>query len=406
MGNSGAARINKNPACDEEAESPRNGTNMILQQTTFHATSSAVSDWPASAVERQILDEASFRQTIARERSRTDRSGQPFLLMLVELNGDPETQLLDSVQTALSCFVRETDVVGWYEKDAVIGILFTEVSSQNESATAPSLVVRVMEILRRTLTPRQISGLAVSCHAYPESSQAGACSEDRAAALFPDLCHREQHKKLQHAIKRAIDIAGSSLAILILAPVFAVTALLVKLSSRGPVIYRQQRLGQFGKPFNFLKFRSMRVDSDHAIHREFMKAVISGNHSGETSAGGGPVYKMTADPRITPIGRFLRKFSLDELPQFINVLRGEMSLVGPRPPIKYEYEHYQLWHRRRILIARPGITGLWQVEGRSRVSFDDMVRLDLEYVRKWSLWLDLKILIKTPAAVLMGDGAY
>jgi lipopolysaccharide/colanic/teichoic acid biosynthesis glycosyltransferase len=117
------------------------------------------------------------------------------------------------------------------------------------------------------------------------------------------------------------------------------------------------------------------------------------------------VYKLTADPRITPIGRFLRKTSLDELPQFFNVLKGEMSLVGPRPPVSYEFESYGLWHRQRLSSVKPGITGLWQVDGRSRVTFDEMVRLDIRYARSWSLWLDLKILVQTPRAVVSGIGA-
>jgi lipopolysaccharide/colanic/teichoic acid biosynthesis glycosyltransferase len=142
------------------------------------------------------------------------------------------------------------------------------------------------------------------------------------------------------------------------------------------------------------------VNSDPAIHKEYIRNLI-GNKVGDSGA-----YKIKNDPRVTPIGRFLRKSSLDELPQFINVLKGEMSLVGPRPPIPYEFESYALWHRRRILEAKPGITGLWQVDGRSRTTFDEMVRMDLRYIRNQSFWLDVKILLKTPFAVLSGDGAY
>ena len=150
----------------------------------------------------------------------------------------------------------------------------------------------------------------------------------------------------------------------------------------------------------------MYANNDLKIHQEFMKQVINGKHDGLASDGAKPVFKMTNDPRITRIGKFIRRTSLDELPQFINVLRGEMSLVGPRPPLAYEYEEYDPWHRRRVLEVKPGITGLWQVEGRSRVRFDDMVRLDLQYARGWSLWLDIQILLKTPRAVVFGDGAY
>jgi lipopolysaccharide/colanic/teichoic acid biosynthesis glycosyltransferase len=190
-----------------------------------------------------------------------------------------------------------------------------------------------------------------------------------------------------------------------LSPLYLLVALLVKLSSKGPVFFKQERLGQFGKPFTFLKFRSMYANNDRKIHQEFIKRVIKGEHDGKAEGGSESVYKMTNDPRITRIGRFLRRTSLDELPQFINVLRGEMSLVGPRPPIAYECEVYDIWHRRRVLEVRPGITGLWQVKGRSRVRFDDMVRLDLQYARTWSLWLDIWILWRTPGA-LFGNDAF
>jgi lipopolysaccharide/colanic/teichoic acid biosynthesis glycosyltransferase len=149
----------------------------------------------------------------------------------------------------------------------------------------------------------------------------------------------------------------------------------------------------------------MYYKSDPKIHQNYVKQFISGKQSAQ-SGGRKGIFKIQDDPRITPVGRFLRRTSLDELPQFLNVLKGEMSLVGPRPPIPYEIETYELWHRRRFLEVKPGITGLWQVEGRSRTRFDDMVRLDLKYARTWSPWLDIKILLRTPTAVFWGDGAF
>jgi len=192
----------------------------------------------------------------------------------------------------------------------------------------------------------------------------------------------------------------------VLSPVFAVIAVCVKLTSEGPIIFRQRRLGQFGKSFEFLKFRSMYANNDFTLHQTFIKDVIHGSYDGNAAGTSAPVYKMTDDPRITPLGRFLRRTSLDELPQFVNVLKGDMSLVGPRPPLAYEYQEYAVWHRRRILEAKPGLTGLWQVRGRSRVRFDDMVRLDLQYVRNWSLRLDVEILLQTPGAVLFGRDSF
>jgi len=151
----------------------------------------------------------------------------------------------------------------------------------------------------------------------------------------------------------------------------------------------------------------MECGSDARIHREYVKQYIAGEADvARVSHTQNVVYKIHSDPRITRVGKFLRKSSLDELPQFINVLRGDMSLVGPRPPIPYELEGYKIWHRRRVLESKPGITGLWQVNGRSRVKFDDMVRMDLQYAKTWSLWLDVKILLQTPTAVLFGAGAY
>jgi lipopolysaccharide/colanic/teichoic acid biosynthesis glycosyltransferase len=150
----------------------------------------------------------------------------------------------------------------------------------------------------------------------------------------------------------------------------------------------------------------MYVNSDSRIHQEYVTRFIVGeSDTQQTTASHTKIYKLTSDPRITPVGRILRTTSLDELPQFLNVLLGDMSLVGPRPPVTYEYERYDLWHKQRLLGVKPGITGLWQVDGRSRVKFEEMVRLDIRYARRWSLWLDIKILLQTPRAVVSGSGA-
>jgi lipopolysaccharide/colanic/teichoic acid biosynthesis glycosyltransferase len=171
-------------------------------------------------------------------------------------------------------------------------------------------------------------------------------------------------------------------------------------------LFRQQRIGRFGKSFTFLKFRSMYVNNDPTVHQEYVKNLIE-DAAEPVSSGrsGNGVYKLVNDKRITPVGRFLRRSSLDELPQFLNVLMGDMSLVGPRPPLPYELAAYQTWHRRRLLAVKPGITGLWQVTSRSTVKFDEMVRLDLRYASTWTPWLDFKILMRTPHAVIKGSGA-
>jgi lipopolysaccharide/colanic/teichoic acid biosynthesis glycosyltransferase len=223
--------------------------------------------------------------------------------------------------------------------------------------------------------------------------------------LYPDLQPQSARTKVALGVKRAIDIAGSSSLMLLLSPVLLTIALIIKLTSDGPVLFEQKRLGQFGEEFKCLKFRSMLLNCDSKIHQDYIQQFIAGKEAGQVSAVP-TVYKITNDPRITPIGRFLRKTSLDEFPQLWNVLRGEMSLVGPRPPVRYEFDIYDIWHRRRVFEVKPGITGLWQVSGRSRTRFDEMVRLDLRYCQSWSLWLDVKILLATPWAVFSGDGAY
>jgi len=207
-------------------------------------------------------------------------------------------------------------------------------------------------------------------------------------------------------LKRVGDVLAASVLLLLTAPLMAVIALLIKRSSPGPVLFVQERLGRDGKPFRFYKFRSMTHNSDDAIHRSFAAMFIRGDAQGckDTNAGES-VYKLVEDPRVTGIGAWLRRTSLDELPQLFNILKGEMSLVGPRPPIAYEIENYQPWHMERLK-AVPGLTGLWQVSGRSQVSFDDMVKLDIRYINSWSLARDLAIMLKTIPVVLRGTGGY
>jgi len=207
-------------------------------------------------------------------------------------------------------------------------------------------------------------------------------------------------------LKRAFDVCASGLMLILLSPVMLILALIIKITSPGPVFFVQERLGRDGEPFRFFKFRSMKHKSDDAIHRQFAAMFIHGDEHGcAESNAGEKVFKLKKDPRVTSIGAFMRRTSLDELPQLFNILRGEMSLVGLRPPIAYEIENYLPWHMERLK-AVPGLTGLWQVSGRSRVSFDEMVRLDVDYINNWSLWNDAVILAKTLPVVLRGTGGY
>jgi exopolysaccharide biosynthesis polyprenyl glycosylphosphotransferase len=204
-------------------------------------------------------------------------------------------------------------------------------------------------------------------------------------------------------LKRVMDVVVAGIAVVLLSPLMAMVSILIRFTSKGPVFFSQDRVGEKGEVFRFLKFRTMHVNNDPSIHQEYVKKWIEGNAAHDADAKGA-LYKIRRDPRIIPIGHFLRKYSIDELPQLLNVLRGDMSLIGPRPPIPYEVEVYREWHRRRFE-GPPGITGLWQVSGRNRLSFEEMVKLDIEYLENWSLARDLKILWRTMGVVLF-DRAY
>jgi exopolysaccharide biosynthesis polyprenyl glycosylphosphotransferase len=204
-------------------------------------------------------------------------------------------------------------------------------------------------------------------------------------------------------LKRTCDLVISALAIALLFPLWLLIAILIKLDSRGPVFYSQERVGMDGRLFLVFKFRTMKAGADSEVHRQYQKAFIAGRAEANLSAEGKPTYKLLGDPRITRIGKILRRTSLDEVPQLLNVLMGDMSVVGPRPPIPYEVEAYELWHRKR-LDMKPGLTGLWQVSGRNRLPFEEMVRLDLFYIENWSLLLDLKIILRTGLVMIGGEG--
>lgn len=210
-------------------------------------------------------------------------------------------------------------------------------------------------------------------------------------------------RRLGPALKRAMDVSVGLLGLVILSPLLLLIALAIRLESRGPALFRQERLGKDSEPFTFYKFRTMSVGNDPAIHKRYVEELITRPSDGLKGDTGS--FKLEDDPRLTRLGKLLRRTSLDELPQLLNVVSGDMSLVGPRPPIAYEAELYTD-HARRRLECRPGITGLWQVSGRCQTTFDEMVDLDIEYIDRWSLGLDLAILIRTLPAVISGRGAW
>jgi exopolysaccharide biosynthesis polyprenyl glycosylphosphotransferase len=225
---------------------------------------------------------------------------------------------------------------------------------------------------------------------------------DQIGALPMITLFRSPLSSTARVVKRISDLLVALTASLVVLPFSLLFALLIKLDSKGPVFYKQERVGMDGRVFLFYKFRTMQVNTDDSTHREFQRSYIAGKPEVKAGDDGRPVYKLQADPRITRTGRWLRRLSLDELPQLLNVLRGDMSVVGPRPPIPYEVESYELWHRKR-LDMKPGMTGLWQVSGRNRLPFEEMVRLDLFYIENWSLLLDLKIILRTLPVMLRGD---
>jgi lipopolysaccharide/colanic/teichoic acid biosynthesis glycosyltransferase len=359
---------------------------------------------------RVLLNEDVFASMLYLERRRAERARNRFVLILVDvkhsLEGGQKDRTVVALSNALAEGTRETDIIGWYLENNLMGVIGTELGNATNQLVKERFLAKLRNVFETSLATEKSSTLSVSFHFYPEDSQKDENDLSANIALYPEMQKREKSKRVSLAMKRLIDIVGSGLALICGAPILAAIAVAIKVSSKGPILFRQERLGQYGKPFTVLKFRSMYTDCDVKIHQQYVQQFIAGQVEGDSNNNSKPVFKIQKDSRITPVGRILRKTSLDELPQFWNVLCGEMSLVGPRPPIAYEFRAYEVWHRRRVLEIKPGITGLWQVEGRSRTRFDDMVRLDLKYARGWSVWLDLKILAQTPAAVIQGEGAH
>ena len=357
---------------------------------------------------RMVLPQDAFMSMLYLERRRAERSQKRYVLLLVELNDavadKQKIRTVQKVTRTLCSVTRETDVLGWYVPERIIGIIATEIGKATPAEVRQRMTQKFRAAFSEALGASKAEQITVSFHFFPEDPESGDFNGSGTNALYPEFSRKKPSRKLALGFKRAIDITGSAMALIVLSPLLLLISLVVKLTSAGPVLFSQERLGLHGKKFRVLKFRSMRPNCDTKIHQEYVKQFIAGNVGAQGE--GSKTFKIQGDPRVTTVGSILRKTSLDELPQFWNVLVGEMSLVGPRPPLEYEFRAYDMWHRRRVLEIKPGITGLWQVEGRSRTQFDDMVRLDLQYAKGWSLWLDLKILLRTPAAVVSGDGAH
>ncbi len=345
-----------------------------------------------------ILPQSHFLNRLWFEKRRVDRSKASLSIVLFYFQ-EEAIDNKESTQKVLASIIRntrETDIKGWVDRD-VIGLILPDTDG-----------IGVQKYIEKIRNGNGGSTFSVVTGTYPDDIfNKLLADEPNQPDLFPiHLDEFSEPKKIELVFKRAVDILGAIVGLILFSPIMFVTSLAIKLTSRGPVIFRQNRFGKKGTRFPFYKFRSMYWNVDDQLHREYVTNLIKGDlekiNQGDEEE---PLYKMKSDPRITKVGKIIRKTSIDELPQFFNVLKGEMSLVGPRPPLPYEVEKYEPWHLRRILEVKPGITGLWQVDGRSKTSFDDMVRMDLRYVQNWSLWLDFKILLKTVRAVIRPNGA-
>lgn len=346
-----------------------------------------------SAGNMVALSKNDFLSQLGREKKRAERSKAPLSIAIFQgavrtsFSGEhilPLLQLLASTK-------RDVDVLGTIDSNTV-AVLLVDTPKKGSDL-----------FLQRIGARLNGTRWSVTSGTYPDDIFEEFASGTPSLVEFPRnwSADHEADKHPQRALKRIIDILGASLALILFSPVMLVTAVAVGLTSPGPIIFKQVRMGKGGNAFTFYKFRSMFCNADDRLHRDYVTSLIrKGGQSVDDKGEKKSTWtKLPHDPRVTPVGKIIRNTKLDELPQLFNVLKGDLSLVGPRPPLPYEVENYEAWHFSRILRAKPGITGIWQIEGRDDTTFDDMVRMDLRYVRTWSVLLDLKILMKTALTV-------
>jgi lipopolysaccharide/colanic/teichoic acid biosynthesis glycosyltransferase len=368
------------------------GVHSINHRQTLSQISDTDPGW------RDALPLNEFLKDIHREKCRCERSKAPLSIALYQLDDKQSHNpaQADHLLEVLHSAKRETDILG-HVGDNMIAVLCPDTDERGIQAFISHIDSQIGEL--------PCEAIAAT---YPDNLFEQLTNGSYTQPPFQLFLVAETVAKTSgsYPLKRSLDIVGALLGIALFGPLMLLISTAIALSSPGPIIFRQSRLGRGGVPFTFYKFRSMTTNVDDSIHRTFVVSLIKAGQAEAAAADGAPShYKLQSDPRITRLGRFMRKTSIDELPQFFNVLKGDMSLVGPRPPIAYEAAQYQPWHLRRMLSIQPGITGLWQVEGRSRVSFNEMVRMDLRYIRNCSLGMDLKILLKTVLVVLLCKGA-
>jgi lipopolysaccharide/colanic/teichoic acid biosynthesis glycosyltransferase len=346
----------------------------------------------------ETLPRNDFLRDLRREKRRAERSNAALSVVLYQADEEKiqTSGHADRLLELLHSMKRETDTLGHMGNN-----MFAVLCPDTDEHGAKSFMQKVDT--RASALP-----FAAVASTYPDDLVENLVKDTRTPPSFQPFLVTDETKQGEgrYTLKRCLDIVGALIVICLLGSLMLVVAAAIALTSRGPIIFKQTRLGKGGVPFTFYKFRSMVPNGDDGIHRQFVANLINGSQGqGAAAEAKSAPYKLQSDPRVTPVGRFIRKTSIDELPQLFNVLKGDMSLVGPRPPIPYEAAQYQPWHLRRIVSIKPGITGLWQVEGRSKVTFNDMVRMDLRYIRDCSLAMDLRILLRTLLVVVRGDGA-
>jgi lipopolysaccharide/colanic/teichoic acid biosynthesis glycosyltransferase len=344
-----------------------------------------------------VLPQEDFLERLHFEKRRVDRIGNPLSMALFFLKEEllADVKKLREFLVSIKRDTRETDLKGWVKRN-IFGLLMLDTDGPHAQKCVELLVngrtKTVCDFLIVTYPDRLFLEILEKAEAVPEILPLKSL-ETVGDATVPQV------------LKRWLDILGALIGLVCFFPVLLITAIAIKLTSPGPIISRQTRLGRRGNHFDLLRFRSLAAGNGDRVPREYVFNLINGKYD-QVNQGNreNPLDNLKNDSRISPVGKAIRKLGLDRLPQFFNVLKGEMSLVGPRPPIPHEVEKFKSWHLRRILAVKPGITGLWQVEGGSPISLDEMIRLDLRYVQSWSLWLDFKILGKTVLGLLMPQG--
>lgn len=359
---------------------------------------------------RDLLDEAGFNAHIRKERLRADRRSGVFSVALFSvpaLHGrDVERGLVERLVEAAYDHCRESDFKALIQHlgRAGVGVLLPDCTRDQSERVVQEMRAAYRQALRKR---HAFSELQVEVWQYPSSTPLFTTDDEDAGAVGSGASEElDAQRLLRRALppampwwKRALDVLGAGTVLLLVSPVMAAAAVAIRMTSHGPVFFRQTRAGHLGRPFELLKFRTMHTNVDTRRHREQMRSLIRNGRSIVPGEREDAMVKLEDRNQIIPVvGRFLRASCIDELPQLINTLRGEMSLVGPRPPIPYEAAEYAAWHHERF-DAVPGMTGLWQVSGKNRLSFQEMVRLDIRYGRRRNPWLDLRILASTPLVV-------